>query len=590
MTSEITLATGKIDTLTALADGTFITIWNAPGNIPTAQVYNLDGTKKGVSFAIAPGSNDENINFTATSLSNGRFAVVWQQKGAKDAVYARVFETGGTPAGNAFKIASGDTAQTLPQVAAAADGGFVVATVNAGVATAVKVGGDGTMANALAIQDNALGVSITALKNGNLAAFVDVGVPGNHDMMGYILGPNGEVIGSGEVFSNIADIDPLSPDLASLSDGSFVLVWDASEGGADAIEFNHYLSTGASAGSGSAFSAGTGQTLGPHTVEALPGGGFVFAYEQGGSGGKDVYAGWTSSNSFFFLDSETVGFNNKSGDQTAPKIAVLGDGRYVVSWTNAVNGVVETHAQIFDPRTRAVNWTGKEIGEQYQGTAYDDTLNGGGGDDTIFGDNGWDTLNGGSGRDTLQGGDGSDAYVVDDAGDQVIETATGGASDTVYTSIAYTLDSNVENLTAAGAEAVTLTGNAVANVVRGNAGANKVNGGYGKDTLYGGTGKDIFVFDTKLSSGNADKIADYKASDDTIWLENKYLTKLKAGKLASSAFWKGAKAHDSNDRIIYDSSKGYLYYDADGTGASKQVLIATMTKKLKMTYAEFFVI
>lgn len=124
----------------------------------------------------------------------------------------------------------------------------------------------------------------------------------------------------------------------------------------------------------------------------------------------------------------------------------------------------------------------------------------------------------------------------------------------------------------------------------GGSGNDVINGGLGKDTLYGRSGKDAFVFDVKATSSNRDKIVDYSTKYDTIHLENAVFTKLKAGKLSSSAFWKGSSAHDKNDRIIYDANKGYLYYDADGTGSSKKMLIATMTKKLKMTHAEFFVI
>jgi Ca2+-binding RTX toxin-like protein len=114
--------------------------------------------------------------------------------------------------------------------------------------------------------------------------------------------------------------------------------------------------------------------------------------------------------------------------------------------------------------------------------------------------------------------------------------------------------------------------------------------GLGKDTLYGGTGRDILEFNAKPTVSNVDKIANFSVTNDTTYLENAVFIKLKAGKLASGAFWKGAKAHDSSDRIIYNPTKGYLYYDADGTGSSKQVLIATMSKKLKMTYSEFYVI
>lgn len=60
--------------------------------------------------------------------------------------------------------------------------------------------------------------------------------------------------------------------------------------------------------------------------------------------------------------------------------------------------------------------------------------------------------------------------------------------------------------------------------------------------------------------------------------------------MASKYFYKGAKAHDANDRIIYDNKKGVLYYDPDGTGSAAQIKIATLSKKLKMTYKDFFVI
>ncbi len=47
--------------------------------------------------------------------------------------------------------------------------------------------------------------------------------------------------------------------------------------------------------------------------------------------------------------------------------------------------------------------------------------------------------------------------------------------------------------------------------------------------------------------------------------------------------------HDSSDRIIYDSTNGKLYLDADGNGAGAQVLIATLTSGLAHTNADFTV-
>jgi Ca2+-binding RTX toxin-like protein len=187
----------------------------------------------------------------------------------------------------------------------------------------------------------------------------------------------------------------------------------------------------------------------------------------------------------------------------------------------------------------------------------------------------------------MQGGAGNDIYYVDNAGDVVIDSS---GVDTVYTSISYALASTAEILRATGTASVSLSGNAFANTIVGNAGNNVINGGAGKDVLYGGAGYDTFVLNTKPSSSNYDRLADFSSKYDTIKLENAVFTKLKTGKLASAAFWKGTKAHDSSDRVIYDATKGYIYYDADGTGASKQVLIATVKAKTALSYSDFAVI
>jgi hypothetical protein len=62
------------------------------------------------------------------------------------------------------------------------------------------------------------------------------------------------------------------------------------------------------------------------------------------------------------------------------------------------------------------------------------------------------------------------------------------------------------------------------------------------------------------------------------------------GTLSANAFFAGAAAHDADDRIIYDSATGNLYYDADGNGAAAQVLFADLGTGLALTNADFSIV
>jgi Ca2+-binding RTX toxin-like protein len=105
----------------------------------------------------------------------------------------------------------------------------------------------------------------------------------------------------------------------------------------------------------------------------------------------------------------------------------------------------------------------------------------------ITGNSADNTLNGGTGADALIGGLGNDAYVVDNAGDVVTENTDEG-TDTVNSSVTYTLSANVENLTLTGAIAISGTGNSGDNYIVGNTANNTLTGGAGNDLLNGGKG------------------------------------------------------------------------------------------------------
>ncbi|MDO7844630.1 glycosyl hydrolase [Sphingomonas immobilis] len=155
------------------------------------------------------------------------------------------------------------------------------------------------------------------------------------------------------------------------------------------------------------------------------------------------------------------------------------------------------------------------------GNSIDNVLYGNGGNNVLRGEGGNDVLDGGGGRDLLYGGTGDDTYRNVDAGDTIVEYA-GEGTDTVESTIDYTLGANLENLTLIG-KALSGHGNALDNVITGNALNNNLAGGSGNDKLYGMAGND------RLAGGDGNDILDGGTGidrldggngDDTYYVDN----------------------------------------------------------------------
>jgi Ca2+-binding RTX toxin-like protein len=266
-------------------------------------------------------------------------------------------------------------------------------------------------------------------------------------------------------------------------------------------------------------------------------------------------------------------------------------------------------------------------------------------DNIIWGNDAANVLNGLGGADTLKGGLGDDIYLVDNTGDVVFESSAAGGFDTVKAGVTYFLPGGVEKLLLSGSDAIDGHGNSLANTLVGNAAANDLHGaggadmltggdgndrlygdqghdtlnggtgkdildggagndslsggkgddildgGVGSDTLKGGAGQDILLFDDALGTG-IDHIASFSVVDDTFQLDHDIFTAAgSAGQILGSAqFYAGTAAHDSDDRIIYDSHTGRIYYDPDGTGAEAKILFATVGAGIALTNADFFIV
>jgi Ca2+-binding RTX toxin-like protein len=223
-----------------------------------------------------------------------------------------------------------------------------------------------------------------------------------------------------------------------------------------------------------------------------------------------------------------------------------------------------------------------------------DTLTAGGGDDLLRGGVGADSLDGGAGTDTADYGDKTDSVVVGlKKSTAVVVKVDGAGEDTIV---------NIENVIG-GAGNDSLTGDGLANRLEGGAGNDKLNGssgndvlvgGLGKDTLTGGAGSDQFVFDTALNaSTNIDTIIGFSVGEDTIQLDNGIFTELAGiGTLSTAQFVATASgvAQDANDRIVYETDTGRLFYDSNGDADGGAIQFATLSVGLSLTNRDFFII
>lgn len=130
-----------------------------------------------------------------------------------------------------------------------------------------------------------------------------------------------------------------------------------------------------------------------------------------------------------------------------------------------------------------------------------DTLTAGSGNQTLYGESANNLLTAGAGNDTLisagnstlVGGTGDTTFVVQNNTDVIQAQLTGSNTNTVKSSVNFVLPDNVQNLTLLGKNALTGTGNTLANTITANSGNDVLIAGSGIATLVGGTGNDTFI-------------------------------------------------------------------------------------------------
>ena len=230
-----------------------------------------------------------------------------------------------------------------------------------------------------------------------------------------------------------------------------------------------------------------------------------------GGAGADTLDGGTGADNMTGGDGNDLYFVDNIGDRVIETAAqkstdsVLSTIRYVLP------DFVE-HLQLLGDS--ALSGTGNALKNRITGNAADNLLLGMDGQDTLSGSDGADTLDGGSGADSLVGGSGDDTYLIGNTEDKIVETADGGDSDRIVSSISYSLIRHIETLTLTGTANLQGEGNDAANLLEGNSGANNLSGGAGDDTLPGHDGNDT------LAGGSGDDQLQGGTGDDTAFYSN----------------------------------------------------------------------
>ena len=483
--------------LTQLQDGRILLTWSNAGNIQ-AMILNADGSIAMPTFTVNQRQGNPGIPNVAV-LSNGDFVIVYNQKnptGAINLVWHR-FTADGISLGETA-IQKNITRPPKERVVPTHDGGFVVTYEQ-------EEGGSGLSAGTGQIVVNAQGSTADfllyppttdrkntftlrdteALSSGSYVTLFEHYFNGE-TTVGFDIRLNGARIGNYRTVASSSSEHVAQ--VVALSTGQFAVIWISPD-----KKILGQIIEGGGSNSGAVFTIDDAvPSFTNFNVTGISDGKFAIGYAEAGTMFvKVINATGEVEASSAISDSSA----------TTPLLTGLKDGRLLFTW----GPTTSLKAQIFDPRTGPVDWTGDSSGQQYGGTKFGDHLRGAGGDDTLFGGAGNDVLNGGEGSDRLDGGGVGDwdrvtyldtptaqGGVIVDLSDN--SNNGGAAAGDVLINIESLQGTNqadtLVSIDRGGGSGAELHGEGGNDTLTGKGGGDRLFGGAGNDVLDGGGGAD----------------------------------------------------------------------------------------------------
>ncbi|MCC1493894.1 calcium-binding protein [Cognatishimia sp. F0-27] len=514
------------------------------------QIYDPLGNEIGSEFIANGFQSDDEREFDAAALEDGRFVVVYTDDdgtATSNRIRASEWSTnadGTIGSRDSLTIASTPTAGDIvskPSVASQSDGSYVVAyqftdesdadEADTEVQT-VRVAADATVGSATKVLSGSAFSNMTdiaALSDGNYVVVHEDRESGREDALGFAIvnGTTGDFVGaafvSGTFTNGESDVDA---SVIGLTGGGFVIAWQNSDSSDIDLQFQRYDNAGVEQGAVTLVDSdgSTDDNNEPHLI-ALADGGFVVAYDD------------DEANTFamqrFSATGTAVGATVTRDPGVERDMGGIGlaDGRFVTTFRSGS----DIEAEIFDTRDTVNNPVYSPDGWQI-GTIGNDSFAASA--DSVFGHDGNDTITDGAGANQVFGGDGNDSIGISAVSDS--ESRDGGAdvdwlfgsgmsNGTIYDLLNEEVRfgtqiesaTNFENVRGSDANEEFIGDDGV-NEIDGGGGNDTINGGLGFDSLNGGGGNDLFF---NAASHGFDSI-DGGIGDDTLNIQDTYLIDL----------------------------------------------------------------
>jgi len=275
--------------ITALNDGGYIIAWtsivqDSSGTGVYAQRFNANGGMVGSETLINTTTDGNQSNVAITALSNGGYVITWNshnQDGGDDlGVFAQIYNSAGEPVTMETQINTFfNSEQSNPSITALSNGGFIITWQSyeqdesgSGIyakrfnSSGVLVGSE-TIINTTT-SGNQLSPVVAALSDGG---YVITWVSAGQDGSGYGIyaqrfNASGSPVGSETLINTYTTNNQEAPSITALSDGGYVITWhsygqDGSGWGIYAKQFSPFVNTApALTGSQSTLTAGTEDT------------------------------------------------------------------------------------------------------------------------------------------------------------------------------------------------------------------------------------------------------------------------------------------------------------------------------------------